>query len=145
MPVTSNCQGWRRLKRPPLAAVLMLALAGFGGAAQAVEFDEKLKAPMMKSAADMRTQAKSFATKYREIRAATPAQLITNASLAQQQFDLTWQFERAVNEGRAAGRASRQLGLVNRGDGSYSIDLDEHPEWRHSPRHCRPIVDRHRV
>lgn len=128
MQVTSNCQGRHRLKRPALAAVLLLALAGFGGVAQAVEFDEKLKAPMMKSAADTSAQAKSFAVKFREIRAATPAQLITNASLARQQFDLKWQIQRAIDEKKPLDEFA-ELGLVSRGDGTYSIDMRKNPEW----------------
>jgi hypothetical protein len=129
MQVTSNCPGRRRLKRPPLAAVLMLALAGLGGAAQAVEFDEKLKVPMMKSAADLTTQAKSFATKYREVRAATPAQMITNASLARQQFDLSWQLERSINERRPPGNLET-MGFVSLGNGGYSVDTRKYPEWQ---------------
>lgn len=132
MQVTRNCQGWGRLKRPPLAAVLMLALAGVGGIASAVEFDEKIKAPMMKNAVELKTQAQSFATKYREIRAATPALLITDAALARQQVDLRWQLEQAINNGRPVGELAA-IGLVSHADGSYSIDPSEHPEWRDLP------------
>ena len=129
MQVTSSCQGRRRLKRPPLAAVLMLALAGFGGVAQAVEFDEKLKVPMMKSAGEFSTQAKSFATKCREIHAATPAQLITNAALTRQQFDLSWQLERNISERRPPGNLET-MGFVSLGNGGYSVDTRKYPEWR---------------
>jgi hypothetical protein len=87
-----------------------------------------LKVPMMKSAADTRTQAKSFAVKFREIRAATPAQVILNASLARQQFDLKWQIQRAIDEGKALDEFA-ELGLVNSGDGTYSIDMRKYPEW----------------
>jgi hypothetical protein len=139
MQVTSNCPGRRRLKRPPLAAVLMLALAGLGGAAQAVEFDEKLKVPMMKSAADTRTQAKSFAVKFREIRAATPAQVILNASLARQQFDLKWQIQRAIDE-RKPLDAFAELGLVSGGDGTYSIDMRKYPEWDDLPQNIVGVL-----
>jgi hypothetical protein len=129
MQVTSNGPGRRRLKRPPLAAVLMLALAGFGGLAQAVEFDEKVKAPMMKSVVEFSTQAKSFAVKYRETRAATPAQLVTNAALTRQQFDLSWQLERTINERRPPGDMDT-MGFVSLGDGGYSVDTRKYPEWR---------------
>jgi hypothetical protein len=129
MQVTSNCPGRRRLKRPPLAAVLMLALAGFAGVAQAVEFDEKLKAPMMKSAAEWKTQAQAFATKYRDVRAATPRQLISNPSLAGQQFDLTWQLEQAINERRPLTDIE-SMGFTPKGDGSYVVDYAKNPEWR---------------
>jgi hypothetical protein len=132
MQVTMNRRGWGRLKRPPLAAVLMLALAGLGGIANAAEFDENLREPMMKSAVETRAQAKSFTVKIREIRAATPAQLITSAALARQQFDLKWQIQRTIDAGKPLDEFA-ELGLVSRGDGSYSIDMREHPEWEVFP------------
>jgi len=67
MHVTSPCREQRDSRSRTFAAVLMLALAGAGGLAQAAGFDEKLKAPMMKDAADLRTQIESFAPRYREI------------------------------------------------------------------------------
>jgi hypothetical protein len=45
---------------------------------------------------------------------------------------LAWQLERAVNEGRPLGELET-IGFVSRGDGSYSIDLTKHPEWRVLP------------
>lgn len=136
MHVTSPCREQRDSRSRTFAAVLMLALAGTGGLAQAAGFDEKLKAPMMKDAADLRTQIESFAPRYREIRAATPMQMITNASLARQQFDLTWQLERAVNDGRPL-KEIEAIGFVNHGDGSYSIDVAVHPEWRVQANHIK--------
>jgi hypothetical protein len=106
----------------------MLALAGLTGIAHAVEFDEKLTAPAMKSAAEFKIQAQAFTKKYAEIREATPAQLITNASLAKQQFDLKWQIERAIDERKPLSEMA-ELGFVSRGDGSYTVDMDAHPEW----------------
>jgi len=107
----------------------MLALAGAGGVAHAAEFNEKLNAPMMKSVADLQTQVQSFATKYRALDEATPGQMITNASLAKQQFDLSWQLERAINE-RKPLPDLESLGFVSVGDGGYKIDTRQHPEWR---------------
>jgi hypothetical protein len=129
MHVTSVCQGRRRSMRRPLAAVLMFTIAALGGVAHAVGFDEKLKAPMMTSAADFKAQSKSFATRYRDTGAATPAELVTNLSLTKQQFDLSWQLERAINEGRPPD-GIEAMGFVSLGNGGYSIDTKKHPEWR---------------
>lgn len=130
MHVTSSRSDRRwRGRRPPLAAVLMMAIAGIAGVANAVEFDEKLNAPTMKSAADFQGRVQTFAKAYREIREATPAQTVLNASLARQQFDLDWQLERAVNEGRPLD-GLESVGVVSRGDGSYTVDLNEYPEWQ---------------
>jgi hypothetical protein len=129
MHVSSPCQGPRQSMRRPFAAVLMLALAGAGGVAHAAGFDEKLKAPMMKDSADLRTQAQIFATRYRAIRDATPAQLVTNVSLAKQQFDFSWQLERAVNERRPLHELE-SLGFESLDNGGYKIDTRQYPEWR---------------
>ena len=129
MHVTSPCQCRRRSMRQPFAAVLMLALAGAGGVADAAGFDQKLKAPMMKDAPDLKTQAQSLAAKYRAIREATPAHLVSDASLAKQQVDLSWQLERAVNERRPL-QELESVGFTSLGNGGYSIDTRQNPEWR---------------
>ncbi len=120
-------------RRRPIAAVLMIAIAGFAGAADTLEFDQSVKDPRMKTAAELLPQAKTFVATYRETYAATPAQLITNASLARRQFDMQWQLQRAIDEGRPIDEFA-SLGLVTRGDGSYAIDIKAHPEWGDLPR-----------
>jgi hypothetical protein len=107
----------------------MLALAGAGGLAHTAGFDEKLKAPMMKDAAIFKTEVQGFASKYRAVRDATPAQLVTNASLAKQQFDFSWQLERAVNERRPLPEPE-SVGLMSLDNGGYKIDTRRNPEWR---------------
>ena len=129
MHVTSNRQGRRhRTKRPPLTAVLILALASLAGLARAAGFDESFKAPVMKSAVEFKTQAQSFSKRYAEIRAASPTQLITSASLAREQFDLKWQLQQAIDARKPLDDLAN-CGIVNIGHGSYFIDLAEHPEW----------------
>jgi hypothetical protein len=128
MHVTSSCRGRRPSKRRSFAAVLMLAVAGAGGLAHGAGFDEKVKAPMMKSAAQTYAQAKEFGARYREIRAATPSQVITNASLAREKFDLKWQVEHAIDE-RKPPENLAELGFESLGNGAYKANLNEHPEW----------------
>lgn len=129
MQVTSPCPCRRHSLRRPFAAVLMLALAGAGAVAHGSGFDEKLKAPMMKSAEDFKTQAQSFATKFRTVRDAEPAQMVIDASLARQQFEMSWQLERAVNERRPLSEPE-SLGLISLENGGYRIDTRENPQWR---------------
>jgi len=133
MHVTSPCPCRCRSMRRPFAAVLMLALAGAGSIAQAAGFDERLKAPMMKDAAQTAVQAKEFGARFREVRAATPSQVITNASLARENFDFRWQVERAIDH-RKPIKEFEELGFQSLGNGSYKVNLDEHPEWEDVPR-----------
>lgn len=126
MQVISSRMDWRRgCKRPPLVAVLMLALAGTAGA---VDFDATLKEPRMTSAAALKPEAKTFISQYREVHAATPAILITSASLARRQFDLSWQLKREIDEGRPLDEFA-DMGIESLGNGSYRINEKEHPEW----------------
>jgi hypothetical protein len=112
----------------------MLALAGYGlaqaaGIAQSPGFDERIAAPAAKDAAEFKSQARDFVKKHRELRAANPAESVTDVSLWRQQFDLNWQIERAINERRPPGDLE-SLGFERRDDGSFNIDTREHPEWR---------------
>lgn len=131
MYVPSNCQGKQRHRwRPAFALVsrmLIVALA-LTRPAQAVEFDETIKAPMMKSPAALHSQAQAYAARFVAVRDTTPEQLIRNPALAREKFDLRWQIESAI-DGRQPLDEFASLGLTPRGDGSYSVDLGEHPEW----------------
>jgi hypothetical protein len=106
----------------------MLVLASLAVTAQAVEFDERLKVPLMKDAGTLRTQAQSFSARFADLKDAGPEQLITNSTLARERFDLAWQIQQAIDVHRPLGDLTT-LGFVSRGDGSYSIDLNAFPQW----------------
>jgi hypothetical protein len=105
---------------------------GRGGLAQAGGFDEKLKAPMMTSAAQTYAQAKEFGARYRQVHTTNPSQVITNASLAREKFDLKWQVERAIDQ-RKPITGFEELGFESIGNGSYRVNLNDHPEWDDFP------------
>ena len=126
MYVESNRQG---RQRPRVVASLMLVLAGLAGIAQAVEFDEKLQAPMAKDTADLKSRAQSFMTRFAEIRSAPMEVRVSNPSLWSEQFDLEWQFQRSIDQHRPLGDVAA-LGLLEADDGSYHIDLSANPQWR---------------
>lgn len=113
----------------PRVVALVLMLAGFAGGAQAVEFDEKLKAPLMKDPAALRSQAESYVAKFTALQAAGPRELISNRALAAQRFDLTWQIQQAIDTHRPLGDL-RTLGMEARDDGSYRVDYNASPQWQ---------------
>jgi hypothetical protein len=115
-------------RRSPFAAAFAMLLANILGVAQAVEFDEKLKAPMVSDAAAFRTQAQAFKGRFAALEAAGPRELLTNRAMFSEQFDLLWQFQRALDASRPLGDLA-ELGFVPRDDGSYAIDYNVHPEW----------------
>ncbi len=117
-----------RLRGNRSRLLLALVAAGAAAAVQAVEFDEKLKAPSVSEPAAFRAQAESFKSRAALLEDAGPRELMTNRTLFAERFDLTWQLQRALDVKRPLGDLA-ELGFVSRGDGSYSIDYDAHPEW----------------
>jgi hypothetical protein len=112
----------------PRVLALLLMLACCAGAAQAVEFDERLKAPLVKEPAVLRTQAQSYVAKFNALQA-SPQELISNRALAGERFDLAWQIQRAIDVHRPLGDLSA-VGLKAQEDGSYRIDYNASPQWK---------------
>jgi hypothetical protein len=117
-----------RRRRLHVAAGFVLTLASLSGIAGAVEFDERIKAPLMKDAGALRTQAQSYSARFAALGDAGPQQLITNRVLAGERFDLSWQIQQSIDVRRPLGDLSA-LGFVDRGDGTFFIDLRAHPQW----------------
>ena len=117
----------------------MLMLAAQAGIAQAVEFDEKAKAPLMKDAGTLRSQAQSFSARFAALQDAGTEQLITNRALASERFDLAWQIQQAIDLHRPLGDVSA-IGFVSRGDGSYDIDFNSFPQWERVDRKLAALL-----
>ena len=128
MHVTS----YQRLMSPPqrgrVAAVLLLWLASIAGAAQAVEFDEKLKAPRAMGAPELKSTAQSYSASFARMREASPAELVTNKALFLEHFDLEWQINRALEDKRPLEDLSA-LGLVKH-EGGLRVDYGAFPQWQ---------------
>jgi len=112
----------------PRALAMLLMLAGFAGGAQAVEFDEKAKAPLVREPAALRTQAQSYVAKFAALKDAGPQELISNRELAADRFDLVWQIQQAIDVKRPLGDLSA-AGLEAQADGSYRVDYNANPQW----------------
>jgi len=126
MHVPSNCHGRQRHRwRPAIAPMLMLVLAAFTHAA---EFDEKLKAPTMKDTAELRSQAQAYSARFARVREASPEQLLRDAALAREKFDVAWKIQWAINERKPIGELA-ESGVTLQPNGSYAVDTVGHPEW----------------
>jgi hypothetical protein len=120
------------LKRPrcgPVAAGLLVWLASIAGVAQAVEFDEKLKAPMVKGGVELKSMAESYSASFARLSDASPAELVTNKALFLDHFDLEWQIKRAMEDKRPMEDLSA-LGLVKDATGAFRIDFNAFPQWQ---------------
>lgn len=111
-----------------LASTLLVLLAAFAGSAQAVDFDETLKAPQAKGAPEIKKMAENYSATFARLEAASPAESVTNRSLFMEYFDLKWQLERAIDERRLLEDLST-TGFVKQDDGSFRIDLGANPQW----------------
>ena len=126
MHVPSNCHGRQRHRwRAAIAPMLMLVLAAFTHAA---EFDEKLKAPTMKDTAELRSQAQAYSARFARVRDASPEQLLRDAALAREKFDVAWKIQWAINERKPIGELA-ESGVTLQPNGSYAVDTVGHPEW----------------
>jgi hypothetical protein len=125
--------------RSRYTAILCVALSALAGAAQAVEFDEKLKAPQARSAAEIRNLAESYSATFARLEAASPMESVINKTLFFDYFDLKWQVQQALDEKRPLGDLSA-VGLEIRDDGRILIDLNEHPQWDPFPRKLASLL-----
>ena len=133
---SSHRRGARHLHA---AAGLLLLFASLAGIASAVEFDEKLKAPLIRDPAELRTQAQAYSARFAELQDAAGEQLITNRTLAGERFDLSWQLQQAIDAHRPLGDLSA-IGFVSREDGSYHIDFNSFPQWERVDRKLATLL-----
>ncbi len=114
--------------RPMLAAAMAVTFVVLAGVAQAVEFDEKVKAPSMKDAGELRSHAQSVSGRLKQYESADPQELMNDAALVREQYDLGWKLQRAIDEHRPLNEAS-DVGLEVQPDGSVQVDINAHPQW----------------
>jgi hypothetical protein len=117
-----------RFARPPFAAAVVAMFASVVGIANAVEFDEKMKAPQAKDAAELRARAQAFSEQAAQAGMAGAAAVIRDRNLSAARFDVEWQLQRSLDSGQGIGDLSAQ-GIVARGDGTYGVDLAAWPQW----------------
>lgn len=103
----------------------LLAALALTSAAQAVEFDEKVKAPRVASAYDLKEQVESISAR---VSGANAVNLVRDRALAKERFDARYLLGQMVDE-RVPLTEFESLGLEPKGDGSYTIDGKEYPEW----------------
>ena len=121
----------RRESRPwRLAASLptLWLLASITASATAADFDERLKAPRVQDVARLRSEARSYSTRFAEQQAAAPEKLVANPALSRERFDLRWQITQAIDAHEPLGDLSA-IGLEATGDGAYRMDFASAPQW----------------
>jgi hypothetical protein len=108
--------------------LLVLLLAG-SAAAQAVEFDEKLKAPKAASSAELKQKLDGVAARLTGPNAVSALDAVRDRALARESFDARWMLGTLV-DARAPLPELEAMGFKANGDGSYSYTTREHPAWR---------------
>jgi hypothetical protein len=98
------------------------------GVANAVEFDDKVKAPQSKDAGELRSRAEAYSTRDAQARLMGLDAVVRNRQLARERFDASWDLQRAIDDRQSIGDLSA-LGIVDRGDGTFSVDLNAYPQW----------------
>jgi hypothetical protein len=111
----------------PRALAWLLMLAGLAGGAQAVEFDEKVKAPRARAGVELKTQAESYVANFARLRNASPMEAVADKTLALDHYELKWQLERALEDKRPMEDLSA-IGLEKDGNG-FRINYNAFPQW----------------
>jgi hypothetical protein len=114
--------------RPRLMAAMVATGVAIAGVVQAAGFDEKLKAPVMRDAGELRSQAQLVASRLDQYKSADPQQLIGDADLVRDQLDLVWKLQRAINTHQPLNDVDG-VGLAVNPDGSVEVDVNAHPQW----------------
>lgn len=95
----------------------------------AASFDPKIKAPRAVSAADFTASAGDYLNTYaQKSSTSSPAAVLRDPSAYAKWVDLDWKLNLALEEGRTLGDLAA-LGLKQGADGSYTVDVREHPQW----------------
>jgi hypothetical protein len=129
MQVTSYQHRRKRSPRFSARAGLLLWFASLAGLAQAVEFDERLKAPRAMGGAELKSRAESYSASFARLREASPREMVKDKTLFVEHFDLKWQIDRALEDGRPLDDLSA-LGLEKKVEGGFRIDLNAFPQWK---------------
>ncbi len=108
--------------------LLVLLLAG-SAAAQAVEFDEKLKAPKAASSAELKQKLAGVAARIKGPDAVDALDAIRDPAIARERFDARWMLG-AMVDARSPMPELEELGFKAKGDGSYTFNTRENPEWQ---------------
>jgi hypothetical protein len=104
-------------------------LGSLAGGAQAVEFDEQLKAPMARNGADLKPRLDSHVQLMNRLNTKSPIDQVRDKASFRERVDVYWVLGRLVDE-RVPLPELTKLGFEARSDGSYHIDTHKHPEWR---------------
>jgi hypothetical protein len=111
---------------PRYLLALLLATAGV---AQAVEFDENLKAPRAANGAEVKSKLMSVAAKVTGPNAIDALASVRDPALARERFDARWALGVLI-DAKAPLPELAELGFEPNGDGSYNLDTAAHPEWQ---------------
>ena len=109
--------------------LLIMLLAVGPAAAHAVEFDDKVKAPRAASSAELKAKLVNVASRVKGPDAINALDAVRDASIARERFDARWMLGTMV-DARAPMPELEELGFKAKGDGSYTFDSREHPEWQ---------------
>ena len=109
--------------------LLIVLLAVGPAAAQAVEFDDKVKAPRAASSAELKAKFDAVTARANGPDAASALDGVRDGTLARERCDARWMLGVMV-DARAPLPEFEAMGFKPNGDGSYTFKNQDHPAWR---------------
>lgn len=124
--MTPKLKSFARLAFMALMAALQLVAPI--GETHAAKFDEKLKAPEAPTNEALKVAIREYFDVYARTTAESPAGMARDKAAHAKWFDTQWLLQRAIDTKRDLGDLS-EFGIVAKGDGSYSIEVANFPQW----------------
>jgi hypothetical protein len=122
----------RWLQCATAAFLAVMQINTFAGVAPAAKFDEKIKAPPAPMNAELKAVIRDYFDTYARVNAKSSAGIVRDKAAYQQWFETHWRLQRAIDQKRSLGDLS-EFGLTRNADGSYSVDLNQYPQWEPLP------------
>lgn len=107
----------------PLPSLIVLSTC-----ADAATFDKQVRAPEEITAPELRERVRSYFYALDQ-GSTTMSATFKSPNEHKKLVDTKWHLYRAIDERKPLGELA-EYGLVTKGDGTYSVDMERHPYWR---------------
>ena len=117
----------RRFRIASIAFLAAFQFGAFVGPVQGAKFDERIKAPPAPTNAELRAVIRDYFDTYARV-AKSPGGIVKDQRAHAKWFDTKWRLGAAMETWKSPVDLA-EYGVTPKGDGSYSIDVVNFPQW----------------
>lgn len=111
-----------------LLRMFLPLLLGWAATSQAAKFDERIAAPKAASPATLKSLTREYFATYQRAQAKGVGGLIRDPVAYRQWSEWAWRVSETMDEKKPIGDLT-EFGLIPQEDGSYTVDLQQYPQW----------------